>query len=103
MSDFLNQIEWKMKMCLESGMRVYTAVLQYVGIIQELRDTLAYYWPLPGRNVPQLPRAHVLGPGRADAGDLAKPTPDLAQPIMVTLIESEECNKFPYRKRRCKS
>ena len=43
MSDFLNQIEWKMKMCLESGMRVYTAVLQYVGIIQELRDTLAYY------------------------------------------------------------
>ena len=43
MSDFQNHIEWKMKMCLESGMRVYTAVLQYVGIIQELRDTLAYY------------------------------------------------------------
>ena len=51
----------------------------------------------------ELFQALVLGPGPGGCRDLAKPTPDLAQPIMVTLIESEECNKFPHRKRRCKS
>ena len=52
---------------------------------------------------PNYPALTCWALGWVDAGDLAKPTPDLAQPIMVTLIESEECNKFPHRKRRCKS